>query len=119
MEELDNLTQDDVLDLIQDFPLQPMFRNLIITINNHEPDGNIILHNNSFSETQYVVASGSHSDIKAGQKILLDVEKMIIHRENPDNAHEKIASVKLKTVEVDNRVFAIVPESYVDCLDNR
>lgn len=119
MEEYVNLTQDDVLDLITEFPLQPMFRNLIITINNHEPDGNLILSNNSFSESQYVVAAGSHSDIKPGQKVLLDVEKMMIYREHPENSHEKVAAVKLKTVEVDNMTFAIIPENYIDCLDNR
>jgi len=54
--EIKNLDQDDVLDIIKNFPLQLRGRKVLITNNSYEPDGNMILSNNQFSEIQYVVA---------------------------------------------------------------
>ena len=71
MEELENLTQDGVLELITDFPLEPLRNKLIITTNIVEnEDDDINLSGQSFSEVQYVMAAGSHrAEFTAGQKV--------------------------------------------------
>ena len=116
MEEIEfkNLDQDGVLDRILNFPEQARGRNVIITMNSHEPDGNTILSNNQFSEYQYVLSVGDHvSDLQPGQKIFLDVERMVEYVPVDDNSHEKLPRVKLKTIEVNDELFGIVSDSLI------
>lgn len=118
--EIKNLSQDDVLDLILDFPLQVRGRKVIITNNAYEPDGNLILSNNQFSEIQYVLAVGDYiQDLKPGQKVFVDVERMVEYVYADENSHEKVPRIKLKTIEVGDNIFSIVDDSYILIKDNR
>jgi hypothetical protein len=118
--EIKNLNQDDVLDLILDFPLQVRGRKVIITNNAYEPDGTFILSNNQFSEIQYVVAVGDYiKDLKPGQKVFIDVERMVEYVPADDNSYEKVPRIKLKTIEVGDNVFSIIDDSLVLIKDNR
>ena len=120
MEKIDNLTLDDVLELIMDFPLEPRHRDVIITVNSYEPDGNLVLSDNMFSETQFVLSVGSHvHDLVPGQKVMLDVERMLKMVPVEGNSHEVQPQLQLRTVEVNDKVFAIVPDSYITCIDKR
>tara|TARA_R110002124_G_scaffold281430_1_gene455725 strand:- start:87030 stop:87404 length:375 start_codon:yes stop_codon:yes gene_type:complete len=121
MEEvLENLSQDDVLELIKEFPLEPMGRRVYITTNVEEPDGNLILTNNSFDEVQFVLAVGSHvTEVKAGQKVIIDIEKMLVYENVDDNSHEKRPIVNLKLQEVNGRYFALINDSQILSKDNR
>lgn len=122
MEELEfkNLDQDAVLDRILDFPVQARRRNVIITMNAYEPDGNIILSNNQFSEIQYVLSVGdSVSDIEPGQKVFLDVERMVEYVQVDDNSHERIPRVKMKTIDVGDDIYGIIDDSLILIKDNR
>lgn len=122
MEELEfkNLNQDDVLDLILDFPIEPTGRNLIITMNTAEVDGNVVLSNNQFSEVQYVLAAGDTTrELKPGQKVFLDVERMVEYVYADENSHEKIPRIKIKSIDVGDNIFAIISDAYVLAKDNR
>jgi len=120
MEEVKNLTQDGVLEVIKDFPLQPLRNRVIITMNVDSPDGEVILSNNSFSETQFVVAKGSFvKEIEVGQRVLLDLEKMTETTPDPENGYETISRVKLKVVEVNGRMYAMIFDNFIDAADNR
>lgn len=55
MGEQKNLTQDDVLDLMRNFEIQPLFNKVVITLNREEEDGSLILSDNTLSEIQYTV----------------------------------------------------------------
>jgi len=57
MGEQKNLTQDNVLDLMRNFEIQPLFNKVVITLNREEEDGGLILSDNTLSEIQYVLAS--------------------------------------------------------------
>ena len=123
MEEIQNLTSKEVQKLIKNFPIKPHRNNLVITVNSEEPDGELILNNGQFAETQYVVAAGSFiakdGDIKPGVKVLLDLEKMMVFRTEDNNTHERIGSIKLKPIEVDGKVFAIITDSFILAVDER
>jgi len=120
MEEITNLTQDDVLGLITDFPVQPRHSKVIITINTEDVDGELVLESNSFSEVQYVMASGPHClDLKPGQKVILDIEKMLVYEQSETNSYEKISRIKIKPVEVDGKMYALVNDTVIDSIDNR
>lgn len=120
MEEVENFTMDDVLDVITDFPLKPLGRKVIVTLNMEEPDNSLVLSNNSLSESQYVIAVGTHvHDFKPGNKVLLDLERMMEYTSAEDNAYEKVGRIKIKPIEVNNKVYAMINENVVDAIDNR
>ena len=120
MEEIENMLLDDVLEVITDFPIQPLGRKLIITLNMEEPDGDLILSDNSFDEKQYVVAVGTHiTDIKPGNKVLLDLERMMEYLPNPENAYEKVGRIKVRPIEVNGKVYGLINDNVVEAIDNR
>lgn len=120
METVANMTLDDVLEIITDFPVQPLGRRVIVTLNMEEIDGNMILTDNSLSETQYVLAVGSHiDDIKPGMKVLLDLENMMEYIPNPENAYEKLGRVKVRPIKIGEKIFALINDRVIDAIDNR
>ena len=120
MEEVENMFLDDVLEIITDFPIKPLGRRLIITLNMEETDGNLVLSDNSFDEVQYVVAVGTHiTDIVAGNKVLLDLEKMMEYLPNPENAYEKVGRIKIRPIEVNGKVYGLINDNVVEAVDLR
>src|SRR5690554_3302894 len=102
MEEVKNITQDEVLEIIKDFPIEPTRNKVIITVNVDEVDpNNIDLSGNSFAEQQYVIATGAFSkEFKPGQKVLLDIRKM----EVPNSGGQ----IEIDPIEVDGRIYAFI-----------
>ena len=121
MEEVSNLSQDDVLELIKDFPITPLRNKLVISTNVEDlEDDDVDLTGVGFSPEQYVVASGSHCAgfIPAGQKIYLDLDKMTIEVNNRDDVYNPIKKIQLKPVEVNGRVYGIITEDKIEYLIN-
>lgn len=120
MEEVNNLSQDDVLELIGNFPLQPLRNKVIITVNVDEPDDDLVLSSSSFSEVQYVIAVGDFvKGFEPGQKVLLDTEKMMEYTQSDTDQHERIGRIKIRPIEVNGRIFAIVNDGVIECKDGR
>ena len=120
MEEINNLTQDEVLELIKDFPVEPLRNKLIITVNVENANSDLMLGNTSFFETQYVVAVGQFVNvIKPGQRVLLDLEKMMEYVTSDTDSYEKIGRLKIRPIEVNGKMFALINDSNVDAIDNR
>jgi len=119
MEERRNLNQDDVLDLILNFPLEPMFNGIYITTNRIEED-NLNLSDSVLSDVQYVVAAGPTAQVAAGQKVLIDIEKLMVNgRSESTNAYETTKEVKLDLQETNDNIFALVTDRVVKAKDNR
>lgn len=115
MEELaQNLTQDEVLELIKDFPIQPLGSRLIITVNTDEED-ELEMGGFGLAETQYVVAVGTRvfDEISPGQKVLLDLAGMA--KTLPTGEF----SIPITPVKVNGRTFARINDRNIDCIDNR
>lgn len=111
MEEVKNLTQDEVLEMIKDFPVQPTRNKVIITVNvdEYEPD-EINLTGDSFAEVQYVIAVGDYcKDIEAGQKVLLDLRKMMTQGNQ----------IEIDPLEVNGRMYAFINDGMIKAIDNR
>jgi hypothetical protein len=112
MEEVTNLSQDDVLEVIKDFPLDPTRSRMIITVNTDEPEDGIDMTGNSFAEVQYVVAVGNfNQDIKAGQKVILDLKRML--------AKDNSGQIEIDPIEVNGRMYAFINDGDIKCKDNR
>jgi len=119
MEEVVNLTQDDVLELITDFPIEPLRNKIVITTNVEEVDEDEVdLMGNSFSPEQYVLAVGSYSKdfLKPGQKVFLDLESMTVKVNNPEDIYNPVMKISLKPVEVKGKVFGIITEDKIEYL---
>lgn len=112
MEEVTNITQEEVLELIKDFPVQPTRSKLIITVNIDELEDGIDMTGNSFNEVQYIMAVGSfNTEFKAGEKVILDLRKMM-----PSNSNGQI---ELDPIEVNGRMYAFINDNVVKAHDNR
>jgi hypothetical protein len=119
----ENLTQDDVLELIGDFPLQPLRRKVIITVNTSEQlsDDGVRTSSNEMAEAQYIMACGPHlsEELKPGQKVLLNLDKMSITMADPMDATAVVSTIKLRPVQVKGRIYALVDDGVIDCKDFR
>lgn len=119
MEEVaENITQDEVLELIGEFPVQPLRNTMIISVNTDDED-DLDLEAVGFAETQFVISKGSHvhDTVKAGGRVLLDLEKLSTQIRQDDG--EVTFSLKIKPIKVGDRVFGIVNDTCVLAIDNR
>lgn len=111
MQEVKNITQDEVLEMIKDFPVQPRRSRVVITVNVDEGDDIDLTGAGGFAENQYVLAVGSHvTDIVPGQKVLIDVRKMLVP--NTDQ-------IEIDPINVGDKIFAFVNEGVIKAVDNR
>jgi hypothetical protein len=118
----ENLHMDDILPMLEDFPLLPTTNKVIITMNTSEEvsDDGVRISNNHLAESQYVLAAGSHVHAaKPGNKVLLNLEKMMVYEPGEQNTHERVGHIKIRPVEVNGRFFALVSDAVIDCVDFR
>jgi len=121
MEERVNLSQDDVLDVIKDFPLEPSFSRVYITLNKLEADGDLVLSDNVLSDIQYVVAKGPMVTwLDAGQKVIIDIDKMMvpIQQESTDS-YQTVMQVKIDPIEINGNIYTLIEDRLIKAKDNR
>lgn len=111
MEEQSNLTKEEVMEVIKDFPIKPHRNRVIVTVNTETvKDNELNLSSESLCESQYIIAPGGFNDnMEAGQKIMLDLAKMA----------EKDGSIKVDPVEVNGRNYMFIYDSLIKADDNR
>lgn len=122
MEQVVNLTQEDVNEIAQNFELQPRHRDVIITVNTWEEldEEGITLSDNSFSDTQFVVAVGENiRDLEPGQKVLLNIEALMVNTPSLENVYESQAQIKIFPVNYKGRMYALVSDNVIKIKDNR
>ena len=119
----ENFTQDTVLDIITDFPIDPLRNKVVITLNKEEIEGTLDLSNGTMSEVQYVVAGEvNYRDkvVKPGQKVLLDIRGMMkVVRREVNNQYQEVEQIELDPLEVNGQVFAIIDDRFIKAVDNR
>jgi len=120
MEEIVNLTQDDVLELIGDFPITPLRNRIVITTNVDEfEDDDVNFSEAGFSEVQYVLAVGSHiNELKPGMKVMLNLDLMSILEENPEDRENPLKRIVIRPVEAGERWFGQIEDHKVDYIMN-
>ena len=119
----ENFTQDTVLDIITDFPIDPLRNKVVITLNKELIEGTLDLSNDIMSEVQYVIAGEviyRDKVVKPGQKVLLDIKGMMkAVRREVNNQYEMVEQIELDPVQVDGQVFAIIDDRFIKAVDNR
>lgn len=110
----ENITAYDALEISKEWLEQPMFNKVVITLNTENTLDGLDLSDNAMSQFQYVIAKGSHCrDIEVGDKVRLDLDKMITKQINPNNSHEDFSSIKLDPIEFDGKIFAIIEDRLI------
>ena len=119
----ENFTQDTVLDIITDFPIDPLRNKVIITLNKELIEGTLDLSNGTMSEVQYVVAGEviyRDKVVKPGQKVLLDIRGMMkVVRREVNNQYQEVEQIELDPLEVNGQVFAIIDDRFIKAVYNR
>lgn len=109
-----NLTAYEALEVSKEWIEQPMFNKVIITLNTINVLDSLDLSDNSMDEFQYIIAKGSMcNNVEVGDKVRLDLDKMVISSVNPNNSHENLTSIKLDPIEFDGRTYAIIEDRMI------
>lgn len=110
----ENLTAYDALEVSKEWLEQPLFNKVIITLNTDNSLDSLDLSDNMMSEFQYVIAKGAHVvSVEAGDKVRIDLEKMITKTINPNNTHEDIETIKLDPIEFQGKIYAIIEDRLI------
>lgn len=119
---MSNIKKEEVLELIKDFPLEPLFNKVIITLNTVEFDEGVELSHTVLSDVQYVLSKGGSvpSALKLGDKVIIDIEKLMVTvNDNNSNVEETSKRVKIDPVEVNGVQYAIIEDRVIKAIDNR
>lgn len=116
-----NLSKEDVLELIKDFPIKPMFNKVLITLNTLDGNGIIVVDNNMLSDTQFVVAKGDIvKTVNEGDRIIIDVKKLTKPVSFERNNQVETAEVAdIDAIEIGDMTFAFIEDRVIKAIDNR
>lgn len=118
MEEFTQLTKEDVKDIINNFPIEPRYNKMIVTLNMFE-EGGVVFHDEGVSETQYVIAKGSRVDYDAGDKVFIDLRRLAKKIPSETDSTQLTTVLDIHPIEVDGITFAWLDDSYILGKDNR
>ena len=110
----ENVTAYDALEISKEWLEQPMFNKVVITLNTETTLDGLDLSDNAMSQFQYIIAKGPNChNIDVGDKVRLDLDKMMKKSLNPNNSHEEITTIQLDTIEFDGKIFAIIEDRLI------
>ncbi len=119
MEEIKHMTQEDVNEVIEGFPLIPTFNKILITLNTDTEEDGLIISNTGLSETQYIVAKGTGCNFPVGQKVIVDLEKLAVRKPSDTDQSQVTVQLKVDPIEVDGVMYTLIEDRYIKALDNR
>lgn len=112
MEEMMNLGEEEVKEIIKDFPLKPFGNRVIVTLNREEVDGNLVLSNNTLNDEQFVIAVGSRvMECEPGDVVILDLDKMTVPTQVAHDQYQSVPQIKVDPIEIDGVVYGFVNDN--------
>lgn len=115
MIERENITEEELKELIKVNKLVPNRGKVIVTINSivYE-EGELEDSNNVLDDTQYVVAASPNSTfVEAGSKVILNLQALSVPVSATHDAFEQNMQLNLDYVVVNGHVLAFVNESVI------
>ena len=110
----ETITAYDALEISKEWLEQPMFNKVVITLNTENSLDSLDLSDNAMSQFQYIIAKGPNChNIDVGDKVRLDLDKMLSKTINPNNSHEDLYAIKLDPIEFDGKTFAIIEDRLI------
>ena len=114
MEDRENLSYEEVMEISKTFPWEPSFNKVYITLNREEFDGELVLSDNTMAEVQYIVAKGPNVHwFEVGDEVLIDLDKMTVRERNPEDQYEEIERVKFDPVYEGLQVYALIEDRLI------
>lgn len=114
MEERVNLTYDDVITIIGLFDIEPRHNDVIITLNTEETDNDLVLADDTMSDKQYIISKSEWiKDLEPGDRVILNLDKMMVREPNPENAYEPLTRIKIEPIYFNGYMFAIVDDRVI------
>lgn len=110
----ENVTAYDALEISKEWLEQPMFNKVIITLNTENTLDGLDLSDNAMDQFQYIIAKGKNViNVEVGDKVRLDLTKMLSKKINPNNSHEDLSTIELDPIEFEGKVFAIIEDRLI------
>lgn len=110
----ENITAYDALEISREWLEQPMFNKVVITLNVEDSLDSLDLSDNTMDQFQYVIAKGPNChSLDVGDKVRIDLDKMMTKEASVKNSHENITTVKIDPIEFDGKVFAIIEDRLI------
>ena len=119
MEEVKHMTQEDVNQVIEGFPVVPTFNKVLITLNTDVEEDGLIISNTGLSETQYIVAKGVSCTFEVGQKVIIDLDKLSVRVPSDTDQTQITTQIKIDPIEVNGVIYTLIEDRYIKALDNR
>lgn len=123
MEEIMNVSKEEVLDIIKTFPIEPMFNKVVITLNKEEDIELSLKADTSLDEVQYVIAGSikyGNTEVNPGDKVILDLKSMQKPvRSEVGNAYEPVYQIEVDPLFIDGKLFGIINDRNIKAKDNR
>lgn len=115
--ESNNVKYKELEKIIKACDVRPGRNRILITVNTYEIENDILDisgdQNVMMDEWQYVVAGGTGAMYKPGDKIMLELDRLIKRIPDPEEKHKTIEVFDLPGVAIAGKMFAIVSDSYV------
>lgn len=112
-----NFTQEEIKVISDRFNWKPLFNKVVITLNKEYDDNDLVFENHFLSQEQYVVAVGTNTHgIEEGDKVLLNLEKMLIKEPVSDNSYEYVTRVKIEPIEFEGNTFALIEDRVINAV---
>jgi len=113
----ENYVSADMLEeVISKCNFVPSSRKVLITINEVQTENDIELVSNSemtIDDWQFVIANGKNSEYQAGQKVYLDLTKLVKRVPNPVNTHAFIEKIDIHPFQLNDFTFALLDDSVI------
>lgn len=110
-----NLTKEEVLKLMEDFPIQLRRGLIAITLNSTTFDETSLTEERSLNENQYILSVGDLvKDLKPGDLVGLNLSALTKVRRLMNNSDETISEIDIKTFDINGTVVGIVDERVIE-----
>lgn len=119
MEEVKNVTVEELNDVIASFPLEPLFNKVYITLNSVEYTDGVLLNENILSEEQYVISHGDmvNKKLKPGIKVLIDIEKLMVNvGQSSTNSYENLKEIRIDLALIDGVKYGLVDDRVIKAI---
>lgn len=116
-----NLEQKEVIKIIENFPINPRYSEVIITLNTIETENELELSNSILDENQYVIAIGPMvKDLVPGEKVIINIEGMSVMTDiETEQGYSKIPQIKIDPLTVDGNVFTYLDDRKIKAKYNK
>ena len=112
-----NIKEDDVAKIIAKCNMLPKRNHIMVTLNQIKEENSELEFTGEMEtmldEWQYVIASGTGAEYKPGDKVFLDVARMIKRVQDPENTSRYIDRLDATPVPLGDNVFTIIGDGYV------